>query len=79
METQSEQNHVAQKEIAHEFSSWPVNEAQLKNINDIRGDFDHLLTLISNKMPPQNGRYLGVVKTKLEEACMFAIKGFSKP
>lgn len=72
-------NHEAVKKIADEFSSWPVDEQQLKHINDLRSKFDQLLDHVSSVTKPSNGRYLSIVKTKLEEACMFAVKGISKP
>lgn len=74
-----EQETVAQKKIADEFSTWPMNEVQIQHVNDLRGKFDQLLDHVSLVTPPQNGRYLSIVKTKLEEALMFAVKGIAKP
>lgn len=79
MDQNIEVNEQANKKIADEFSSWPMNEIQIQHVNKIRSEFDRLLDLISNVTPPQNGRYLSIVKTKLEEASMFAVKGIAKP
>jgi hypothetical protein len=68
-----------QKQIATEFATWPMTDAGVKNANEIRGKFDALLDHIALVTPPGNARYLALVKTKLEEACMFAVKGISKP
>lgn len=64
--------------IADEFAAVPMNEIQAQNANEIRGAFDQLLATVSIYMPPENGRYLALTKTKLEEACFFAIKGSLK-
>lgn len=76
---ESDSGERAVKEIAHEFASWPMDEQQLKHVSVLRGKFDELLSHICAVTPPQNGRYLSIVKTKLEEACMFTIKGIAKP
>lgn len=73
------QNHVACKEIAPEFGSWPMNEVQIAHANEIRHKFDEVLSVVSLYTSPQNARYLSIVKTKLEEASFFAIKGIAKP
>lgn len=67
------------KRIADEFASWQMEPAQVEAANEIRGKFDELLTTIANRTPPQNARYLALVKTKLEEASFFAVKGIAKP
>lgn len=70
---------TATKQIATEFATWPMNETGMRNANDIRSKFDALLESITLVTPPGNARYLALVKTKLEEACMFAVKGIAKP
>lgn len=67
------------KGLAVEFGSWPMNAAQGDVVNEIKWKFDDLLSTISNRTAPYNSRYLSIVKTKLEEACMFAVKGIAKP
>lgn len=66
------------KELAEEFRSFAVDSAQVDAMSEVRGHFDQLLVVISNRISPNNGRYVSLVKTKLEEACFFAIKGISK-
>ena len=67
------------KSIAPEFDTWPMTEGGVEAANKIRGEFDRLLTTIEGQIPTNNGRYLALVKTKLEEACLFAVKGVAKP
>lgn len=43
----------------------------------IRVQFTELLETIEKSVPAHNARYLALVKTKLEEACMFAVKGIA--
>jgi len=79
MNTSTHNEPVPTKQIAPEFSSWQMEEVQVSHANRIRGKFDELLESINEVTPPKNGRYLALVKTKLEEACMFAVKGIAKP
>ena len=67
------------KGIAPEFGTWPVEGTSLENIQTVRHGFDTLLSTISQFVPTQNARYLALVKTKLEEACLFAVKAIAKP
>jgi len=57
------------------YDSFPVTEAQVQDIKQIRETFSSLTDLLTEIVP--NGRYLSIVNTKLEEACMFAIKGIT--
>lgn len=57
-----------------EFNSWPVEGTTLETVNEIRSRFDELTTWLESKAPSTNGRYVALVNTKLEEACMFAVK-----
>lgn len=57
------------------YDSFPVNELQVKDIKDIREAFSVLTEMIEQKVP--KGRYHALVQTKLEEACMFAVKGIT--
>lgn len=77
--TYTKEEYQAQKGLAVEFGSWPCQESQVEAINEIKWAFDDLLSKCGNRIPPHNGRYLALVKTKLEEACMFAVKGISLP
>lgn len=70
--------NTAQKQVAPEFGTWPANDTQVKIMWEVRHQFDRLLDTIGLVTPPANARYLSIVKTKLEEACMFAIKGITK-
>lgn len=65
--------------VAAEFGFWPVEGNNVATIEQIRIGFDQLLTTIKGGVAPGNERYLALVKTKLEEACFYAIKGVAKP
>lgn len=65
--------------VSHEFGTWPVEGSALETSNKIRFEFDNLLRFITGAVPKGNERYLAIVKTKLEEGCMFAIKAVAKP
>lgn len=67
------------KRIADEFASWQMQPIQVEHADKVRAKFDELLETIAAHTPPQNGRYLALVKTKLEEASFFAVKGIAKP
>lgn len=69
---------MEKKELAEEFRSFAVDSAQVEAQYEVRAQFDKLLELVSNRVSPNSGRYLSLVKTKLEEACFFAVKGISK-
>lgn len=65
--------------VATEFGTWPIEGANLENADNVRISFDKLLATITPMIQKGNERYLSIVKTKLEEACFFAIKGVAKP
>lgn len=65
--------------VAPEFGAWPIEGNTLESVNAVRTDFDNLLTKITPMFAKGNERYLAIVKTKLEEACLFAVKGIAKP
>lgn len=65
--------------VAPEFGAWPVDKNNFEKVSMIRKGFDDLLTQIITQTPPGNERYIALVKTKLEEACFFAVKGVAKP
>lgn len=67
------------KKIAAEFATWPMNDTQVKLATKIREMFSDLQGDIELIIPSGNQRYLALTKTKLEEACMFAVKGIAKP
>jgi hypothetical protein len=52
---------------------------QIATVEAIRAKFDDLLTFISEATPMTNARYLAILRTKLEEASFFAVKGIAKP
>lgn len=68
-----------EKQLATEFASWPMTQVGVVASNEIRNKFHDLLETISLLTQPHNARYLAIVKTKLEEASFFAIKGLAKP
>jgi len=61
--------------VSEEFSVHILNEQGRKTASDMAEDFDTLLERLTMVVPP--GRYLSIVKTKLEEACFFAKKGMA--
>lgn len=65
--------------VAPEFGSWPIEGSVLENTNKVRVEFNTLLTNITPMFAKGNERYLNLVKTNLEQACLFAIKGIAKP
>lgn len=67
------------KKVAPEFGTWPMTQKGVATAENIREQFDKLQTNLELAIPAGNGRYLALVKTKLEEACMFAVKGIAKP
>lgn len=67
------------KVVAPEYGTWPMSETGVANAEAIRRQFDQLQTNLELLIPAGNARYLALVKTKLEEACMFAVKGIAKP
>lgn len=69
----------AEKTIAVEFATWPMEAQAVKKTNEVREKFDDLLTVLTFAIPTENARYLALVKTNLETACMFAVKGIAKP
>lgn len=64
--------------VAPEFGTWPVEGATLGYANDARVAYNNLLAQITPYFAKGNERYLSIVKTKLEEACFFTIKGIGK-
>lgn len=72
-------NGVTKTPIAPEFGAWPITEAQAMMVDKVRALFTGLQTDIEVIIPSGNVRYLALVKTKLEEACLFAVKGITKP
>lgn len=58
-----------------EFTSYPLNEAGIEKVNKTRASFDALLESLKTDL--KDGREFSIVKTKLEEASFFAIKGIS--
>ena len=59
-----------------EFKVHRLNEGGLGKAQQLAENFDSLLTYVASVVP--QGRYLAIVKTKLEEACFFAKKGIAE-
>lgn len=57
------------------FRSHKVNEAGVRMIEHVRADFSALVASLEEAVG--GGRELAIVRTKLEEACMFSIKAIS--
>jgi hypothetical protein len=57
------------------YDSFPVTDKQAQDVKQIRENFSLLSDVLTQLVP--NGRYLSIVQTKLEEACMFAVKGIT--
>lgn len=72
-------HHGHGSKVAPEFATWPIEGNAFQNAEAIRTAFDGLLNTITPMIAKGNERYLSVVKTKLEEACFFAIKGVARP
>lgn len=75
----TEKEYEAQEQIRGEFGSWNVDEKVVEQITITKWKFHELLCYMESVMPPHNRRYKALVATKLEEACMMAVKGLSKP
>ena len=58
--------------MKYAYDSFPVTDKQVELVKEIRKEFSDLSEILSENVP--KGRYLSLVETKLEEACMFAIK-----
>ena len=58
------------------FQSYEVNEEKKEKIAEVRESFYLFLASIKEDIP--EGREKSLTITKLEEACMWAIKGISK-
>jgi hypothetical protein len=54
------------------FGHWKLTSAGLARVEHIRQNFEHLLLVVEKNSSP--GREQSIARTKLEEACMFAIK-----
>ena len=59
------------------FTPVDVNEVQQTNIDIIQEAFGVILGNVTNHVPV--GREQAIVITKLEEACMWAVKGICHP
>lgn len=59
-----------------EFRVHILNDEGIKKANQIATIFDSALALIESLVP--QGRYLSLMKTKMEEGCFFAKKGMAQ-
>jgi hypothetical protein len=59
-------------EILPEFASFKLNPAGIARVDLVRLAFSSLLLTLQAACP--EGRHFSVTKTKLEEACFFAVK-----
>ena len=55
-----------------EFTTQSLNEKGIEVVNGVRGLFNELLNELEQYCPPS--REFSIVRTKLEEACFFAVK-----
>lgn len=65
--------------VAPEFGAWPIQGSTLENVNNARAIYNDLLEKITPMFTKGNERYLAIVKTNLETACLYTIKGIAKP
>ena len=65
--------------IVPEFGHFPIDDDRMRVLADIRLKFNNLLLDIVAEIPKGNERYAAIVRTKLEESCLFAIKAVTKP
>jgi hypothetical protein len=63
------------EDVKKNFSSIPVNEDESMIIEATREQFAIFAQDMNNRLP--DGRLKSIMMTKLEEACMFAIKSIS--
>jgi len=63
--------------MRREFEVAGINDHQLAAIQELRLQFSQLLETVEAHVPA--GRERAIVATKLQEACMFAIRGISAP
>jgi len=63
------------KNIALEFTFHLLNEKGRLEAAALAENFTDFLEQLEKVVPP--GRYLSIVRTKLEEACFFAKKGMA--
>jgi hypothetical protein len=59
-----------------EFKVHRLNASGMMLAKQLAGNFDVLLESLKGFIP--EGRYLAIVRTKLEEACFFAKKGLAE-
>lgn len=64
-----------EREWDYDFRSQVLTKEELEKLNLIRDGFAKLANHLQNELP--DGRYKSIVRTKLEEAAMFATKSFS--
>lgn len=55
-----------------EFVTHKLSQAGIEKVNDVKKGFDILLDGLKQLCP--ESRHFSVTKTKLEEACFFAVK-----
>ena len=65
--------------LANEFSVWPLDAKGVEVSEQIRFKFNELYSFLKTVIPQSNERGLQIVKTKLEEGSMFAVKYATKP
>ncbi len=58
-----------------EFQNWRLTDQGQQHVDGIRIAFDVLLNEVKEVIP--DSRYLSLVKTDLERACMTAVKGIA--
>ena len=58
------------------FGTKKLNALGIQTVAEIRLDFETLLCQLHNRLGT-SGREVAIVRTKLEEACMYAVKAVS--
>lgn len=62
--------------IKPEFQAVAMNDAAVKKCRDIREAFSTALDAVTEQLGPS--RELSIVTTKMQEACMWAIRGLAQ-
>ena len=67
-------------DVARSFGSSSLSDDQKQRVSKIRDEFCHLLKEVDKIILPSmaQGREFSICKTKLEEACMWAIRSVSR-
>jgi len=64
-----------EREWGYDFQPKEISDSDKPVLRDVRTAFETLANALQESLP--DGRYKSIVRTKLEEAAMFATKSFS--